>query len=200
MAGLERIIQDILSEANRSADEIKADAAQNAERTVADAKRVSEERLAESKKRTDADVRKQQKRIDSSVEAKHRLVLLTEKQRIIQEALSKAYADLVALPQAEYEAFLVKLFAKNLHAGDCSVIFSERDKARLSQTCLDEMKKIAAEKDAHITFSSEVRSMDGGFVLSYGGVEENCSFDALFEAEKNRLSDRANAILFPDAK
>ena len=38
--------------------------------------------------------------------------------------------------------------------------------------------------------------MNGGFVLAYGGIEENCSIDALFEERADALSDAVRKILF----
>ena len=38
--------------------------------------------------------------------------------------------------------------------------------------------------------------MEGGFVLVYGGVEQNCSFAALFDAARDSLQDKLHALLF----
>ena len=37
--------------------------------------------------------------------------------------------------------------------------------------------------------------MDGGFVLTYGGIEENCTIKALFDAKREELSDKVNRQL-----
>lgn len=47
-----------------------------------------------------------------------------------------------------------------------------------------------------LTVSRETRDIDGGFVLSYGGIEENCSIEALFYAARERLQDRVQELLF----
>ena len=38
--------------------------------------------------------------------------------------------------------------------------------------------------------------MDGGFVLLYGGIEENCTVRALFDARREALQDQVHALLF----
>ena len=38
--------------------------------------------------------------------------------------------------------------------------------------------------------------MDGGFILCYGGIEENCSFDAIFDSAREHLQDAVQRILF----
>ena len=44
--------------------------------------------------------------------------------------------------------------------------------------------------------SDEIRSIDGGFVLVYGGIEENCTFKAMLEASREELHDMVNGKLF----
>ena len=48
-----------------------------------------------------------------------------------------------------------------------------------------------------LTLGKTPRAMDGGFILVYGGVEENCSFSALFASRKEALQDSVQKILFP---
>ena len=38
--------------------------------------------------------------------------------------------------------------------------------------------------------------IDAGFILQYGGIEQNCSFDAIFAGEAEELSDKAGRLLF----
>ena len=37
--------------------------------------------------------------------------------------------------------------------------------------------------------SKEPKDMDGGFVLVYGGIEENCTIRAMFHTKQDELSD-----------
>ena len=38
--------------------------------------------------------------------------------------------------------------------------------------------------------------MDGGFLLVYGGIEENCTIRAVFDSKREELSDHVNRLLF----
>lgn len=38
--------------------------------------------------------------------------------------------------------------------------------------------------------------IDGGFLLVYGGMEENCGIKAVFDSVKDELSDQVNRLLF----
>lgn len=54
-------------------------------------------------------------------------------------------------------------------------------------------------KDAELTGCSKPNpAIDGGFLLLYGGIEENCTFRALFDDKREELQDLTNQILFAD--
>ena len=55
---------------------------------------------------------------------------------------------------------------------------------------------LAGKPGASLTLDEAPRDIDGGFVLIYGDIEENCSFEALFDAQKDRLQDEVRALLF----
>lgn len=48
-----------------------------------------------------------------------------------------------------------------------------------------------------LTLAEETRPIDGGFVLSDGAVEVNCSFDALIRMKKADITGEVSAVLFP---
>lgn len=58
------------------------------------------------------------------------------------------------------------------------------------------IQKAAEAKGGSLTLMEEPKKIDGGFVLVYGGVEENCTFHALFAEKKDELSDKVHAMLF----
>ncbi len=43
---------------------------------------------------------------------------------------------------------------------------------------------------------SEARNIDNGFILAYGGIEENCSIEAMFAEKRDELRDQVRKILF----
>ena len=43
---------------------------------------------------------------------------------------------------------------------------------------------------------ADAKEMSGGFILVYGGIEENCTIRALFDAERDELSDKVHGLLF----
>ena len=55
---------------------------------------------------------------------------------------------------------------------------------------------LLAEKGASLEMSEETRGISSGFVLVYGGIEENCGIKAIFDSMKEELSDQVNRMLF----
>ena len=60
-----------------------------------------------------------------------------------------------------------------------------------------EIMDIAAKKGGKLTLLKEGNNnIRGGFVLLYGGIEENCTFKAMFDSKKGELSDKVHVLLF----
>lgn len=200
MAGLDRIVDGILSDAKAEAEQITKAAEEKAKKLIDDTERECAVELDALKKKADEDAIKYKKRIAAAVEARTRIIILKEKQQILGKMLQNSYNALCNMPREDYEELLKKLFDKNIRSGECTVYFSQADLDGLSKEFMSELEKCAAEKHCTMTVSKEPRNISDGFILAYGGVEENCSFEALYEANKNVLSDRAAEVLFSELR
>ena len=118
------------------------------------------------------------------------------KQEIIAGLIEQAYEALLAKPDEEYFAFLKKVLSGYAQPQAGEICFSKKDLDRMPAGYLDELKEIAAQAGGSLTLSPEERDLDGGFVLSYGGIEENCTIRALFDARRETLQDQIHGLLF----
>jgi V/A-type H+-transporting ATPase subunit E len=50
--------------------------------------------------------------------------------------------------------------------------------------------------DAMLTLAEETRPMDGGFILSSGQTEVNCTFDTLIRLQRSELAGQVAKVLF----
>ena len=114
---------------------------------------------------------------------------------MIHELLEKSRQTMETLPAAEYFANLLKLIRRYALPQEGEILFSQRDLDRLPSGFEQELAQ-ALPAGGSLKVSREPRKIDGGFVLVYGGVEQNCSFAALFDAAKDRLQDKLHALLF----
>ena len=70
------------------------------------------------------------------------------------------------------------------------------DLKRIPQDVIDGFVKSAEDKGAKLTVSSEAAEIKNGFVLDFGGIEENCTFDALIDQNIEELQDKVKSLLF----
>ena len=73
---------------------------------------------------------------------------------------------------------------------------TKKDLERMPAGFREEIKSLAQKKGGVLEISGETRNIDGGFILIYGGIEENCSIDAMFAGKRDELLDQVRKILF----
>jgi V/A-type H+-transporting ATPase subunit E len=52
------------------------------------------------------------------------------------------------------------------------------------------------ESGSDCTISYARKNVKDGFILVYGGIEENCTFEALFEEKRGEIYETAARLLF----
>lgn len=124
------------------------------------------------------------------------LYLLREKQKNIEELIKKAYYEILKWKEENYFSFLESLIVARIRAGEGILYFGERDLSRLPKNFEKTLNKQAKKMQGSITIAKEPTLIEGGFILCYGGIEENASIDALFQALHERMADCLNQLLF----
>ena len=200
MTGLDKIIQAIDTEAKAVASDIIAKAENEAEEIKAAARSQAETKCAEIAERSTMDVESVLNRAESGAGLQKKKMMLEVKQRLINEIIDKAKVQLLNLPDNEYFDVILKLIKKHAHRETGRIIFSSIDKKRIPNNFEDLITKSLSQlSGATLTIADETAEIDGGFILVYGEIEENCSFDALFIADKEELQDKVNSFLFVSA-
>lgn len=192
MTGLEQIIAGIRADAQAEADQTAEAAAEAAARTLAQAKAEAETQaqaiLAAGRLQAE-DILKS---AESAASLTRRKALLTARQKEIAATITAAHAELLALPDADYEALLLRLAEQQIGAAQGEMHLCEKDLARLSGAFEEKLAKAAP---GAVLNRTPVK-IDGGFILVSGSIEQNCSFASMFAAAHDRLADLAFAGLF----
>ena len=196
MSGLEKIIGHISAEAGREAKKLLEDAKVQAESIRKDAEEKTAAECDRINKKSEAEVQSILDRGNSSAELRKKQLLLEQKQELINETIEKAAKRLVDLDTSAYFDVIKKLFAKNALGRDGIISFSQKDLDRLPAGFADGLQAIAKEKGGSLRLSDTAADIDGGFVLNYGGIEENCSFRALIDSSLETLQDKVQKVLF----
>lgn len=196
MTGLEKMQSQILSEAESSAKEILDQAKKEADGIVEEARKRAEAECRRISEKSEAEVKGLEERAVSSSDLQRRKELLQAKQEVISQMLDQAYESLLCADEKDYFDMLRKMLRKFVLPQEGEICFSKEDLERMPKGFQEEIQAIAKEKGGALALSEEVRSVRGGFVLIYGGIEENCTFRAMFNSKKDELSDKVHALLF----
>ncbi|MCI1722352.1 MAG: V-type ATP synthase subunit E [Lachnospiraceae bacterium] len=196
MAGIDKITGEILQEAQDKAKEILAQAEEAAGSVRSAAEKEASQMKALAAEQSDREVRNYAARIKSSIDIQRKKEMLAARQEIINDVIDKAYRKLDQQDDASYFEMIRKLLSKSVSPEEGTILFSEKDLKRMPQGFEAEIAKIASEKGGSLKLSETPGRIDNGFVLSYGGIEENCSLKAIFDSKKDEIQDKAYHILF----
>lgn len=196
MSGLDKITARILDESAAEAKKLIDEATQKAEAITADGQRRTAEECERINKKAETAVLSTEEKGKASAQLRQKQILLSGKQELIHEVIDTARHELSSLSDAEYKEFIVGLFNRHLPSQDAVLKLSAKDKNRLGADTLEALKAAANANGAKLTIAEEAADIKNGFVLSYGGVEENCTIDALFDQSMDDMQDKVKDILF----
>ena len=216
MNGIEKITARIAEDGKAENDALlaqaRAEAADIAAKYQAQAKAAAEEILAQGRRTAEERAR----HLDSMAQMECRKAALAAKQDVIEEAFQAAHKKLLDLPREQYVELLAKLAAQASTTGREKLIFSAKDHVEVGKAVVAAANKqlagAAAPKQpaeskagaildkvvagasallngaGMLTLAEETRPMDGGFILSDGAVEVNCTFDTLIRLQRGALA------------
>lgn len=196
MSGLDKMSRQILDEAVNLADEKVAKAKAKAEEMI---KRAGEDAKTQAEllqNKVQEEMKNYAQRIESSGEIQRKQELLRVKQDIISQVVEKSYNKIMDLDTESYFNMIRKMLVKYIQPGQGEICFAKKDLERMPSGFETEIQSIALAKESALELSKEARDMEGGFILIYGGIEENCTIRAIFDAQKDELSDKVHRVLF----
>ena len=193
MTGLDKIIEEIKSEASANADVILKSADNDAARIIADAKKEANEKSDEILKNAEKKKEDILSRGESSANLEKQKSLLVAKQTVINNMLSASLEKMENAEDKQYFSYIIKLIEKNSQNTDGFIAFNSKDLNRLPENFVSEINAVSKGK---LEISNTPVNIKSGFILIYGGIEENCSFDAIFRSKHEELTDEISALLF----
>lgn len=196
MTGLEKMKSRILEEARALADGKIAEADRRAAEILERAAVEAEKSVVSISQRSEKDAAEYRERIASSIDLQRRARLLAAKQEVIAEVLDQSYERLKTMEPKKYFAMILRMVEKYAVPQQGIIYFSPADIKRMPAGFEAKVKKIAEEKGGKLDISREGRNIENGFVLVYGGMEENCTWKAIFDAKRDELADKIHHLLF----
>jgi len=196
MKGLDKITARIEEDGRKEIDALldaaKAEAAEIAAGYGRQAKAEAEKILERGRQAA----AQREERLDSVAQLDCRKAVLAAKQELLDEAFDRACQQLRALPEDKYVDLLARLAVQASATGREKLIFSQADRARVGKAVVLRANEKLAESKGMLTLSEETRPMEGGFILSSGDMEVNCTFATLVRLQRSALSGQVAKVLF----
>ncbi len=196
MTGLEKMKNQILETAKAIANSKIAVANNEAQAIMEKAREEVEKEVASISNKYEVEMQNYRERMTSTADLQRRTKILEAKQSIIKSIIEKTYQSLNTMNQEEYFGLLLKLLEQYVLPQEGIMYLSERDFGRVTEEFKKGVAKIAESKGGMLTVSNTPKNIENGFVLVYGGIEENCTLKAIMDAKKDQLSDCIQKLLF----
>ena len=186
MVDLQPITDKIVEDAAKSAAEIVEKARARAAERRAALKTEKGEASAEYEKKLENEISAMYEREAAEDRRLKRLVALSAKSDAVSKAIAAAKQKIVLLPDDEYKKVLSGLYESVRTENGGKIFMSSADKKRLFGS-VSEIFRGAVLADENLECS-------GGFVLSYGRVEFDCTIDSIFADKYRDMCDKINAL------
>ena len=193
MSGIDKIITQIEQDTKAVCDDMIAKGEFRAKRIIDEANSKAEAIRSAEEEKIAAAVADIKKRGDSAADLEEKKILLYTKQDIISRMMNSAIDLVKNLPDEEYFALILKMIKKYSLEQDGLIRFGKKDLGRLPKGFIDSVNQVS---NGVLILSDEPADIDAGFILIYGGIDENCSFDAIFAGKSETLNDKAGKLLF----
>ncbi|MCC6094929.1 MAG: Archaeal/vacuolar-type H+-ATPase subunit E [Eubacterium sp.] len=196
MAGIENITGQILQEAREKASVMLRQAQDEADTVLRKAEEDTAAIRTQSEQKASDAAAAYAARVEAEAERKTRQALLGEKQAVICEVIRKAYERLSTEQKDAYFLMLEKLLQKNIRPETGVILFGQRDLSGMPVDFRDRIRDIAERAGGSLEIADEAADIENGFILRYGGIDENCSLQALFHAKEEILQDAVHETLW----
>jgi V/A-type H+-transporting ATPase subunit E len=198
MAGMEKILEKIIEDANVKALAIEEQANQEARAIMDQASQEADLKRADLLKKAEADGIESYKRLIAVAGLEGRKELLRAKQDMIDAAFNGALEKVCGLPDPEYQKLLENLVIDVVDKDGGEILLSERDAKRLDNQFISNINQRlnASGKAGVVKLSNQFIKTVGGFILKSGDMEINSTFEILFGMLRTELENEVVRMLF----
>lgn len=194
MTGLETILQQIADDAKAEAEELLQTAKAEQEKLLTEAKAKASETEQAAIAQGEEQAKQIRERAESAAQMQRRNAILACKQELIGETIASVKRELANAPDEKYFAVLVALAKRFAAEGKAELQMNQRDLERMPADFAEQLK--AAAPQTEFTVSKTPIDIKDGFLLVYGGIDINCTLDAVFDGAQADLSDAVSRTLW----
>lgn len=198
MMGMERIKAKILEDSENKAGQILEQARQQAEEIKNDALKESESIRAKILEDAEVDGKEIYRRMLSAAALEGRKELLKAKQEVVGACFDSAMQKIISFPDNDYQKLIEDMVLDAAKNEEGEILLAEQSKQRLNKDFLRNINTRVASlgNSAKLVLSDECVKSAGGFVIRYGEMEINSTFEIMFEMLKPELENDVVGMLF----
>lgn len=198
MAGIEKMTETILADARAEAESI----IEAARKAADEEKQAANNAISLQRDQNSSGIEKElediRQRAESARDLTRRKMILSKKQEIIARIIEKVRMSMHDADTESYFSHLYSILERYSKGEEGSICLNANDLNRLPSDFAQKVDAIAQKKGGKLEVSAVPYDIEDGFLLIYGGTEENCSFRSLIDAQKDSLYDEINKALWRD--
>lgn len=196
MTGLEKIIAKIDEDCKAACEDIIRNANSEAQTILDTARTAAAQAKEKALQAAGLKCRKDIEIAVSRAEHEHKKALLFLKTGIINAMIEESIQKLMDLPDDDYFQAILSLVRHDAQIGHGTLCFSKRDLDRLPDNFEEVLNEMLRESDKSVEISSVPVVIDGGFIITYQDIEQNCSFTSLLNASLDEIKDELYQEIF----
>lgn len=191
MNGLIQILAKIEEDSLLEVNKIKEDGKKQAEKIIADAVNSANAEAEIIAANADKKTSQMLENAKSGCDVLLKRAEVAAKSEVVAECIKSAAAQLKAMDDHKYFDAVKKLILKYYHQNEQGkLLMNSKDIKRMPKSFLKDINKHLKKQNAELILAKNPADIDSGFVICYGGVEENCTFDSLIEEKKDEIKDK----------
>jgi V/A-type H+-transporting ATPase subunit E len=192
------ISEKIISDARIQADKIITQAEDNANNIIKKGKKETDniKNIILYKYNQEASLRKSKILTEANLEAKK--IILSEKQKIIEDVFNKASESILKLDDKDYLNIIKKMILDNIETGDETIFIDHSDQKKISESFIEDINKELKSKGekGELKLSTSYLPIKGGVVIGSGKIRKNISLEFLLKKIREELEIQISKDLF----
>ncbi len=193
-----KLIEKILSEAKSTAETEKKNADDKAREVLTKAEQKAKDAGDRAAANAETEAEERWKRIKSVYDLEHKKDVLAMKRGVLDTAFAKAVDDIAALPDDKFCGLMTRLLLECAESGTGEISVAKADTKRINDAFLAKANAALKEKTGkgEVTLAKDTCDKKGGFVYRKGGMEMDCSVEAVVALAREQMETDVAAILF----
>ncbi|MCI5893534.1 MAG: V-type ATP synthase subunit E [Clostridiales bacterium] len=193
VGGLDTILSCINSESEKNVSRILLEAKSKAETIIKSAEKTAASMKNEAVNKADVLFSETVEHQKNALKHDENQKILAEKQKILNMSITDGINKIKKFDDKKYFELMKSLIAKYAAdtKSDGTLYMNEHDIKRMTA----DFENMLKNSYPNITIDSD-NTIDAGFKIKYGGIEDNCTIDAVVEAELDNIKTNVSKILF----